>query len=227
MIKLENDHGTYRLMKSEKPFFIRGGEVGNSSASCRQYMEEIWPHLSAMNVNTVLTPVYWESMEPEEGRFDFTQVDYLIQGARAHRLHLVLLWFGSWKNSMSCYVPAWIKEDSRTYPRARRRDGGPMEILSAFSSRNLKADARAFAALMAHLKKTDADEETVLMVQVENEVAMVDQARDYGPEAGEAYNAPVPAELLNHLPSLKENLRPQPDSPHPENLRPSPTLMWK
>ena len=90
---------------------ILGGEVGNSAASSREYMQPIWPKLKEMNLNTVIMPVYWDLIEPEENKFDFSLVDGLIKDASANNLHLVLLWFGTWKNSMSCYVPAWIKKD--------------------------------------------------------------------------------------------------------------------
>ena len=70
-------------------------------------------------------------------------------------MRLVLLWFGSWKNSMSCYAPAWVKRDPRRFPRATDRDGTRQEILSPFSAQNRDADARAFAALLRHLRQTD------------------------------------------------------------------------
>ena len=59
----------------------------------------------------------------EEGKFDFVPVDGLIQGAREHNLRLVLLWFGSWKNTYSSYVPAWVKRDEERFPRVQLHDG--------------------------------------------------------------------------------------------------------
>ena len=111
-------------------------------------------------MNTVLAPVYWDLIEPDEGRFDFSTVDQLIAQAREHQMRLVLLWFGSWKNSMSCYAPAWVKRDARRFPRAADLDGTPQEILSPFSAANRDTDARAFAALLRHLRETDGDART-------------------------------------------------------------------
>ena len=98
-------------------------------------------------------------------------------------MRLVLLWFGSWKNSMSCYAPAWVKRDAKRFPRTADQDGTPQEMLSPFSAANRDADARAFAALMRHLRETDGARHTVLMVQVENEIGMIPTARDHGAAA--------------------------------------------
>jgi beta-galactosidase GanA len=108
---LKKQGAATQLIVHEKPFLVLGGELGNSSASAPAYIETIWPKVVAFNMNTVLAPVYWELLEPEEEQFDFTLVDSLIYGARRYGVSLVLLWFGAWKNSMSCYAPLWIKRD--------------------------------------------------------------------------------------------------------------------
>ncbi|MBN2535773.1 MAG: DUF5597 domain-containing protein [Spirochaetales bacterium] len=208
MIQLKNNNGIFQLHNSKKSFLILGGELHNSSASNPEYMERIWPRLKEMNLNTLLVPVYWEILEPEQGKFDFSLFDTVLENARRYTINLVLLWFGSWKNSMSCYAPAWIKENQETYPRARRKNGVPMEILSAFSQKNRETDARAFAALMHHLYTVDHREETVLMVQVENEIAMVEQARDYSSAANKAYRDQVPQEVMEYLNHRRKTLHP-------------------
>ena len=50
--------------------------------------------------------------------------------------------------------------------------GVDIELLSPFSDANRDADARAFAALMRHIKAVDGQQHTVIMIQVENEVGM-------------------------------------------------------
>ncbi|HUO99647.1 MAG TPA: beta-galactosidase [Rhizomicrobium sp.] len=191
--ELVRQHGTTQLIVDGKPFLMIGGELDNSSASSAAFLQPVWPRLVAMNFNTVLAPVTWELIEPQEGKFDFRSVDDLIGAARKHRLHLVPLWFGSWKTSMSSYVPAWVKRDQDRFPRAVRSDGRGMEMLSAFGANNLEADGRAFAALMQRLKERDGTQHTVVMVQVENEVGMISEARDHGAAADAAFAAPVPA----------------------------------
>jgi hypothetical protein len=208
MPKLVRQHGASQILVDGKPFLIRGGELENSSASSLSYMKTVWPKVVAMHFNTVLAPVYWQLIEPREGQFDFSTLDGLIQGAREHNVRLVLLWFGSWKNSMSSYVPDWVKQDQKRFPRATKPDGSSLEILSALSSNNLAADSKAFVAVMTHLRKTDSANHTVIMVQVENEVGMIPAARDYSAAANAAFLSPVPMELTNFLASHRDSLAP-------------------
>ena len=172
-------HAT-QLIVDGKPFLILGGELGNSTASNGEAMKGVWPKLQAMHLNTVLAPAYWELIEPREGQFDFASVDGLIGDARAHDKHLVLLWFGTWKNSMSSYVPSWAKRDTQRFARTKGSDGRAQEIISASSTAAREADARAFATLMRHLRGIDGDRHTVLMVQVENEVGFLPFAKEGG-----------------------------------------------
>lgn len=177
---LEKRGQATQLTVDGRPFLILGGELGNSSASSREYMRDKWPKLAAMHLNTVLAPVAWEAIEPEEGRFEFAGVDALIEDARAHGMHLVLLWFGTWKNSTSSYAPGWVKRDTKRFGRTIGADGRLQEIISVNSVEARKADAKAFAALMRHVRETDGAEHTVLMVQVENEVGFLPFAKEGG-----------------------------------------------
>ena len=208
---LERRGQATQLIVNGKPFLMLSGELSNSAASSAAHMAPVWPRLHAMNLNTVLTPVSWQLIEPREGKFDFSSVDALLAGARHNQLHLVLLWFGAWKNSMSSYTPSWVRRDEARFPRARLPDGSGEEILSAFSPDVLAADRRAFVALLRHLKAVDAQTHTVLMVQVENEIGMLPTARDHGPLAQRAYAQPVPealtAYLAAHRTTLVQSLR--------------------
>lgn len=206
--QLRHEHGATQLIVDGKPFLAIGGELNNSSASSTAYMKPIWPKLAAMNFNTVIVPAYWELIEPQEGKFDFRSVDVLIDNARKHNMRVVLLWYGSWKNSMSSYVPAWVKRDQERFPRAARSGGASIEILSALSQSNLDADSRAFVALMKHVLAIDGTKHTVIMVQPENEVGMVVEAREHSPTANAAFAAPVPAQLTDYLVKHKDTLVP-------------------
>lgn len=205
---LEKHGSSMRLMVDGKPFVILGGELGNSSASSPSDIERIFPQLRRMNLNTVLVPVYWDLLEPEEGKFDYSLLDKVIDTARENNLKVVLLWFGAWKNSMSCYAPEWFKADYAKYPRARTSNGKPMEIASAFSENVFKADSRAFEQMLRHVEAFDSDE-TVIMVQVENEIGMLEDARDYSAQAESEYAKGVPSELMEFLKKNKDSLHPQ------------------
>ncbi|MCR4439957.1 MAG: DUF5597 domain-containing protein [bacterium] len=205
--RLAKQGGVVQLLVDDKPFLILGGELGNSTASDLRALEAVWPKCAQLGMNTVLAPVYWEMLEPQEGVYDSVLVDSLLVQARRHGFRLVLLWFGSWKNSMSCYAPLWVKADPDRFPRARERCGRPLEILSPFYEANREADARAFRNLMAHLRKVDGNARTVVMVQVENEVGMIPDPRDYGEKATALFASEVPAPLIQYLVSHRENLR--------------------
>ena len=176
-----------QLIVDDKPFLVLAGELGNSSSSNVEYMRPIWPKLAAMNLNTVLIPVYWELLEPTEGKFDFSLIDGLIQDARKYKLRLVPLWFASWKNSMSSYAPSWVKTNQKRFPRSQERTGNGMEILSPFSKENVETDARAFATFMRHLRETDGNDHTVIMIQVENEIGMIPDSHDRSTIANELF----------------------------------------
>ena len=198
-----------QLIVEGNPFIILGGELGNSTATTMQNMQPVWSKLKTMNLNTVLVPVYWELVEPQEGKFDFTLLQDLISEARKNDLKIVFLWFGSWKNSMSSHAPAWVKRNQDKYPRVKDNTDRSLEILSSFSENVLKADLKAFENLMRYIKDFDATQHTVLMIQVENEIGMLPTARDYQTLAETAFKKEVPTELIQCLQENKEKLVPE------------------
>lgn len=198
-----------QLLVEGKPFLILGGELGNSSAACTQDIERIFPKLQRMGLNTVLVPAYWDLIEPVEGQYDFTLTDKAIEQARANNLKIIFLWFGAWKNSMSCYTPLWFKTNYNKYPRAITQNGKPLEIASAFSDNVRQADNRAFTEWMKHIADVDKTHGTVIMIQIENEIGMLESTRDYSQAANQAFQAPVPEKLMNYLQKNEKKLHPQ------------------
>ena len=89
--------------------------------------------------------------------------------------------------------------------------GNPTTTLSTFSPALRDADAKAFAALMQHLRSVDATDHTVLMMQVENEVGVLGASRDHSPTADKAFAGAVPEQLTRYLTAhhdrLNEELR--------------------
>ena len=197
-----------QLIIDSRPFLILGGELGNSSASSVEDIERIFPKLQSMGLNAVLVPAYWDLIEPVEGQFDFNLIDKTIHKARENDLKVVFLWFGVWKNSMSCYAPLWFKQDYKKYPRAYTEAGKPLEIASSFSQNVLQADKKAFTQFMNHIAKIDKDENTVIMVQIENEIGMLESARDHSKQANDLFHAQVPETLTKYLSKNKKTLHP-------------------
>jgi beta-galactosidase GanA len=192
--RIETRDGRFALIVEGKPYLVLGAQINNSS-SWASTLPKAWPALEAMHSNTVEAPVYWEEMEPTEGTFDFRSVDLLLNGAREHQLHLVLLWFGTWKNGQAHYVPEWIKTDPAKYPREISAYGKVLDVLSPHSATNLQADAHAFSALLHHLRETDGSQHTVIMIQVENESGSIGTVRDHSAAADREFAAEVPAAL--------------------------------
>lgn len=206
--RLENINGSIQLIVNNKPFLVLGGELHNSSAGSAHYMRPIWARLSKQNINTVFVPVSWELVEPEEGKYDFSLVDSMLQGARKENLKLVVLWFGSWKNGRSTYSPGWIKTDPLRFPLAKNANDKSLDVLSTFGKNAVEADARAFGELMKYIKKVDSKENTILMVQVENEVGILGSTRDFSETANKSFNGQVPKELMDYLEKNKSTLYP-------------------
>jgi len=205
---LEKRGNVTQLIAEGKPFLILGGELHNSSSSSTAYMKNIWQKLKSVGLNTVLAVVSWEQVEPEEGVFDFSVLDDLIRDARANDMKLVVLWFGSWKNGISSYQPMWVKKDTVRFPLVRTKSGATLNILSTVGEQTMQADAKVYAAMLRHIAKVDA-ERTVLMVQVENEVGLHGDTRDYHPEAVKKFNGSVPDELMSYLVANRERLLPE------------------
>jgi hypothetical protein len=207
-----------QLIVDGAPYPILGGELHNSSPSSPAYMAAIWDKLARNDVPTVIGVASWEMVEPQEGQFDFASVDDQIRQARARGIRLVLIWFGGYKNAESTYAPTWVRTNEERFPRARRDPATKLQgianflrngvALSVFNDRLLDADARAFAALMQHIRKVDKDR-TVVLVQVENEVGLLGDSRDRSPLAERAWAQPVPDELMTYLRQHRETLRPQ------------------
>jgi hypothetical protein len=211
-------HGTAtQLAVQGKPILLISGELHNSTCGGFDYMRPLWKRLLKKNLNSVIATVSWELIEPVEGRFDFTLVDSIIAGAREANLKLVLIWFASWKNASSVYIPSWVKKDYKRYPHARDEHGKPLEILSTFGKASSEADAKAFAALMRHIKDVDSKQQTVVMMQIENEMGVLDNLgktpgnarRDFCDQANSAYNDRVPKKLIDYLVEHKESLFPE------------------
>jgi beta-galactosidase GanA len=186
-------NGRHALIVDGKPFLMLGAQV-NNAANYPSALPKVWPTIDALGANTVEVPVAWEQIEPVEGKFDFSFLDTLLDQARTHGKRLVILWFGTWKNTNANYTPAWVKLDPKRFPRMINTKGQLHYVLSPHGANTLAADRNAFVHLMQHLKDADP-QNTVIMVQVENETGSYGLARDHSPQADALFAGPIPASL--------------------------------
>jgi beta-galactosidase GanA len=193
---VEND-GRYALFVDGAPFLMLGAQSNNSS-DWPATLPKVWSAIEYLHANTLETPIYWEQFEPKPGQFDYSEVDTILAQAREHHVHLVLLWFGTWKNGSQHYMPEWMKLEPERYSHVINKNGELVDSPSPFATASLEADKRAFTAFMRHLKDADS-ERTVLMVQVENETGTWGTLRDYSPEANKLFEGAVPAEVLKAM----------------------------
>lgn len=193
--RIVSQDGRHMLLVDGKPYLMLCAQVNNSS-SWPAALPKVWPAMEALHVNTVQFPVPWAQIEPTEGHFDFSFLDTLVKQARAHHVHLVLLWFATWKNNSPGYAPAWVKLDNQRFPRVVKKNGEVLNSLSPFGQDTLDADRAAFVALMKHLRAIDGRRHTVIMVQVENEAGTWGSARDYSAAGDKLLHSPVPAAVL-------------------------------
>ncbi|MDR1971043.1 MAG: DUF5597 domain-containing protein [Treponema sp.] len=187
-----------------RPVFVLGGQAHNSTTYSAQDREVFWKALDALNANTAEIPVYWEALEPEEGKFDVSSVEMLFREARDHGKYLILLWFGTWKNGNMRYTPSWVKLDTGRFRRVISHEGNRLFVLSSHCDENRAADARAFAAFMGCCKTLNTDD-TLLAVQVENEAGIAGRSyRDFSAEGQADYEKPVPGGLLDLIESQND-----------------------
>jgi beta-galactosidase GanA len=195
--RIVQQNGRYALMVDGAPFLMLGAQANNSS-DWPATLPKVWPAIEYLHANTLEIPIYWEQFEPKQGQFDYSQIDSVLAQARVHRVHLVLLWFGTWKNGSQHYMPEWTKLDPERYAHVVNKNGERVDSPSPFAQASLDADTRAFTAFMRHLKAADP-ERTVLMVQVENETGTWGTLRDYSAEANKLFAAPVPDDVLKAM----------------------------
>jgi hypothetical protein len=201
-----------QLIVDGKPFLVLGAEPPTSAPSNLEYLKYMMAAMAETHQNTGAIAIGWNWIEREKGKYDFKILDAAIEDARLIGQRICLVWFGSWKNGVSSFVPTWVKTDYDRFPRSQTTDAktGALktpEALSAFGQNNWEEDARAFAAVMRHIREVDRSRR-VILVQVENEIGVFGDSRDRSPLANKAFAAPVPAELMDYLQKHKDGLHP-------------------
>lgn len=192
---------SFTLEIDGSPTILLGGQIHNSSSSSVDAINDSFAKSAQLNFNCVISSVSWKQFEVEEGKFDFSLIAHQIQAAEKLSLRIVLIWFGAFKNAKSTYAPSWVRSDTKRFPRALNIPGGEPNdapTLSVFSQNLLDADRAAFCKLMQYLKSKDK-KNTVVMVQVENEMGLLGSSRDFSAAAEAAWQqAGLPDDWWHH-----------------------------
>ena len=183
-----------------KPFLSLGGQTHNSSGyDAENGMDISFRSVKEMGGNTIAIPVSWDIFEVSEGSFNTCHVTAMIETARKQDLHLVLLWFGSWKNGTMEYTPDWVKQDTERFPRVTCKDESLTTALSPHCTETLETEKRTFCKLVETVRDFDRDVGTVIAIQVENEAgALGGTRRDFGKHGEQDFQSEVPEELIEY-----------------------------
>jgi Domain of unknown function (DUF5597) len=184
----ENVRGRNILFVDGLPFTVLAVEIPWDRLIYGRYREtmtaydDLYPAAAAVGLNALKVPIKWSMVEPRPGAYDFAYVDHARDLARKNHLRLILDWFGHYASgdgtiyanlTGEMYAPFDIIRDEKTYPRAI--DGNGVVHHNAASYEDdaiIQREIAAFSAFMEHIKKVDADTHTILMIQVENEIAV-------------------------------------------------------
>ena len=166
--------------------------------------DHLYPAAEKIGLNALKVPIKWSMVEPEKGVYDFSYLDHAKSMAETHHLKLVLNWFGHYASgdgtiyanlTGDVYAPMYIVKDEATYPRAV--DGNDVVHHNAASydyEPMIEREIAAFRAFMQHIKQVDSQTHTILMIQVENEIAIfgVDRKnpkmwRDHSPASNKRF----------------------------------------
>lgn len=206
-VTLDKSQKNAVLKVDGKPFFMLSGELHNSTCSDPAYLEKVWPKLKSLNMNTVIATESWEIVEPQEGKFDFSRIDAVIEGARKNDMKVVLIWFGTFKNPFMTYAPSWVKANDKRFPHARSNDGSVCDIPSLFDNKIIEADLKAYTTLLKHIKEVDT-EHNIIGIQIGNEPGLKTGTRDCSAPANKAWKSAVPQALIDYMVANKGTMQP-------------------
>ena len=177
---IDKKNNVPHLIVDSEPFLILGLQWACNSCFSPETMGPLFPAARELGCNTAVLPVYWQEVEPELNRYDFSLVDYRIDQARKNGLRLVLLWFASYKNAEECYAPEYIRNNIKTYRRVVKKDGSHQHAcLCPTGADALERDKKAVKKLMKHLSEKESKKNTVILFQVENEPGIMGSDRCY------------------------------------------------
>jgi hypothetical protein len=188
MPHFEGAHERKVLYVDGQPFTVLAVEIPWWDLIYGKYREtetaydSLYPAAAKLGLNALKVPIKWSMVEPQKGIYDFSYVNHAKSMAERNHLKLILNWFGHYASADGTiygnltgelYAPMYIVADEKTYPRAVDADGVPHHNAISYDYEPvLDREIAAFRAFMRHIKEVDSETHTILMIQVENEIAV-------------------------------------------------------
>jgi len=188
MPHFESANGRQVLFVDGWPFTVLAVEIPWDQLLHGKYRETmqaydyLYPAAEAIGLNALKVPVKWSVVEPQKGAFDFAYIDHAKSMAEKHHLKLILNWFGHYASGNGniylnltgqVFAPMDIIEDQEQYPRAIDADRVPHHAAISYEhDAVIQREIAAFRAFMEHIRDVDSQTRTILMIQVENEIAV-------------------------------------------------------
>lgn len=166
------------------PFAVYGAQIRfDVFTNCEQMswakFEEYFAAARKLKVNTVEVTVPWKFIEPQEGKFDFSQVDKILSLCNKYDLKMELLWFSTNMigDSYSWLVPSYVINKSSI--KFKRNDPGATHYLYGYyhglvlnDEWLLEKETRAITKLFNHIRIWDSkngNRHPVIAAQIHNE----------------------------------------------------------
>ena len=188
MPHFEQVDGRKVLYVDGSPFTVLTVEIPWWDLLCGQYHETqhvydyLYPAAKKMELNSIKVPIKWSMVEPEKGKYDFSYLEHVKKMAEDNELKLVVGWFGHYASgdgniyrnmTGEVFAPMYVIEDEETYPRAVDSEGIVHHNSASYDTPAIvEVETAAFRAFIQHIRKIDKDTRTIVMVQVENEIAV-------------------------------------------------------
>ena len=177
MPELRELNGQKVLYVDGNPYLILSFQLNCDSCYDPQVIDKLMFNARKMGCNSVALLLYWRLIEPEEGKYDYSILKSMVESAEKNDLHIVLVWFGSYKNATMHYAPDWVTNDHDTYRRVIDAQGKEIPWVACYSCDELiEKDKEAVVHVFNYLKEHDTTHRVILF-QVNNETGLLGGAR--------------------------------------------------
>jgi hypothetical protein len=147
-------------------------------------------------LNTVGAIIQWNRFELRKDQYEYAMIDGLIEAARERNMHLIIVWFGTWRNLQSNYLPKYIRDEKIGFPALKADGKIDNGRVSPHAMKCAERDGLALKALLPRAAEKDPHHQVLIAVQVENEMP---KGHDYTAEANALFAQPVPSEVIMML----------------------------